>query len=106
MGIKDYNAVKAERARFHGHQIKDGPEERAILFEVWDFEDPLLISTAYSLHGGDDSWTVHSAATREYMLEADVLRDLARRASFAHAERVDHPTEMVFALRCGTDSER
>lgn len=106
VGIKDYDAVKAERARFHGHQIKDTPEERAILFEVWDFEDPLLISTAYSLHGHDDSWTVHSAATREYMLEADALRDLARRAGFGRAERVDHPTEMVFALRRGTAGER
>jgi SAM-dependent methyltransferase len=98
VGIKDYEAIRGDRERFHGHRIRDDEGGRSLLFEVWDFEDPILVSTAYCLRGRDDDWTVHSASTREYMLGAREMERLAREAGFGCMERLDHPSEAVYAL--------
>ena len=99
VGIKDFDAIKRDRTRFHAHRILDDGEERRLLFEVWDFEDPILVCGAFSLQSADGEWSVRRAETREYMLCSGELRALAARAGFTSVERLDHPCEAVYLLR-------
>jgi glycine/sarcosine N-methyltransferase len=100
VGIKDFEACKRLGDRFHGHRIVDRAGTRTVLFEVWDFEDPTLISTAYLVRhaSNETSPTVRCAQTREYMLYEPELRALALAAGFRQVRRLDHPNETVFAL--------
>jgi hypothetical protein len=99
IGIKEFDVIRRDRPRFQGHQIRDRGGERTICFEVWDYADPLLISTAYALSGHDRAWSIHCAETREFMLGADDLAATAREAGFQTIERLDHPCEAVSLLR-------
>jgi SAM-dependent methyltransferase len=99
VGIKDFDAIRRERPRFHARTAREDAGGRTILFEIWDFEDPILVCTAYSLHGLNREWTVRSASTREYMLGADEMAEAAHQAGFGRIERLDHPSEAVYALR-------
>jgi SAM-dependent methyltransferase len=100
VGIKDFEAIKRDGERFHAHRIVDRDDMRTILFEVWDFEDPVLISTAYLVcHPHDDqAASVRSAQTREYMLHETELRRLAEAVGFAEVLRLDHPNEAAYVL--------
>jgi SAM-dependent methyltransferase len=100
IGIKDFAAIRREEQHFHGHRIVDRADARTILFEVWDFRDPLLISTAYlithSPSGGSAS--VRLARTREYMLYEHELVRLAGNIGFRAVRRLDHPNEAAYVL--------
>ena len=100
IGIKDFEAIKQDGGRFHGHQIADEDGRRTILFEVWDFADPVLISTAYVLsHSSEDNRVSATyARTREYMLHAAELCTLATNVGFDQVQRLDHPSEAAFSL--------
>jgi hypothetical protein len=100
VGIKDFEEFKRLGERFHGHRIVERGETRTVLFEVWDFEDPTLISTAYLVQhaSNETSPTVRCAQTREYMLYEPELRELALAAGFRQVRRLNHPNEAVFAL--------
>lgn len=100
IGIKDFVTIKAVGERFHGHRIVDRNGIRTILFEVWDFEDPTLVSTAYLVDHPPKgkSITVRQAQTREYMLHEDELRGLAHKVGFAQVHRLHHPSEAAYAL--------
>lgn len=98
IGIKDYDRVRAGRERFRGYRVRDKDGSRTVLFEIWDFEGPILICTAYSVHGHVDDWTVHGASTREYMLDAEEVAEFAGRAGFDAVDRLDHPSQAVYAL--------
>jgi glycine/sarcosine N-methyltransferase len=100
VGIKDFEAIRRQGERFHGHGIVDRDGARTILFEVWDFQDPTLVSTAYVVEdpSNEQCATVRRAQTREYMLHEDELRALALAAGFRLVRRLDHPTEAAFAL--------
>jgi ubiquinone/menaquinone biosynthesis C-methylase UbiE len=98
IGIKDFDAIRRDRPRFQGHQIRDQGGERTICFEVWDYADPLLISTAYTITGHSKEWGVHSAETREYMLGADEFIICAEEAGFGTVQRLEHSCEAVYAL--------
>lgn len=100
VGIKDFEAIKGDSERFHGHQIVDRDDARTILFEAWDFQDPVLVSTAYVVTHPRERGeaTVRSAQTREYMLHEAELRTLAGAAGFMEIRRLDHPNEATFAL--------
>jgi SAM-dependent methyltransferase len=104
VGIKDFDAIRRQRRRFHGHRIVDEGGERRILFEVWDFEDPILVCGAFSLRGNDSEWSADRAETREYMLGALELAGAAEEAGFASAERLPHPCEAVYLLEPGATS--
>lgn len=100
IGIKDFRSIKRNEERFHGHRIVDRDGVRTMLFEVWDFQDPTLISTAYLVshpHNGEQA-TVQRARTREYMLYEDELRRLAQAVGFGDVQRLDHPNEARYAL--------
>lgn len=102
VGIKDFDRIRQERIRFHGHRIADETGTRTILFEVWDFEDPILVSTAFVLRGSKTEtagWSAISAQTREYMLGAAELETLARAAGFRSIERLPRAEEASFLLR-------
>jgi SAM-dependent methyltransferase len=99
IGIKDYASIRASCRRFHGHRVADEDGTRLILFEVWEIEEPVLCSTAFLLKGCDDSWSVTTAHTREYMLEFDELEHASLSAGFRRVERLDHPSEAVYLLR-------
>jgi SAM-dependent methyltransferase len=99
IGIKDFEAIRRKRPRFHAHSVRDDAGGRTILFEIWDFDDPILVCTAYSLQGRDRDWTVRSASTREYMLGAEEMNEAGHEAGFGRIERLDHPSEAVYALR-------
>jgi SAM-dependent methyltransferase len=104
LGIKDFDRIRSSRRRFHGHAIVDDAAKRVVLFEIWDFRDPFLLSTAFALEGPNEAapqkgaWSVRSAQTCEYMLGQDELCDLAARAGFRSWERLDHPIEAAYAL--------
>jgi glycine/sarcosine N-methyltransferase len=100
IGIKDFESIKRQGERFHGHQIVDRNGTRTVLFEVWDFEDPTLVSTAYLVQHGssEESASVRMAQTREYMLHESELRGLALAAGFRRVQRLDHPNEAAYAL--------
>ena len=99
VGIKDFDGIRRDRIRFHPRAVADGSEERQILFEVWDFEDPLLVSTAFLLRRNADGWSMETAATAEYMLGDAELCHLALISGFSAAERISHPAEAAFVLR-------
>lgn len=101
VGIKDFEHVRAVRKRFHGRGTADRGTARTLLFELWDFEDPLLVCTAFVLHRPDlaTPWNTHTASTREYMLEEPELARLAGEAGFGDISRLHHRSEAVFLLR-------
>jgi glycine/sarcosine N-methyltransferase len=101
IGIKDFEAIKRDSERFHGHRIVDRDGTRTILFEAWDFEDPTLISTAYLVSHpcNGERATVRWAQTREYMLHEEELRRLAEVVGFREVLRLDHPSEAAYALQ-------
>lgn len=99
VGIKDFDTARRDRVRFHGRTVRDDGGERTIFFEVWDFDDPILVCRAYSMRGGENAWAVVCAETREYMLGGDDLATAAREAGFTAVTRLDHPCEAVYALR-------
>jgi SAM-dependent methyltransferase len=100
IGIKDFEAIKRAGERFHGHRMEDLDGIRTILFEVWDFEDPLLISTAYLVRDpqNGEQPTVRLAQTHEYMLYEAELRRLARVVGFKQMCRLEHSSEAAYAL--------
>lgn len=105
VGIKDFDRIKAERPRFHDHRVVDREGARTALFEVWDFDDPLLIVTTFVLFGrpdggldGGPSWEARTAETREYMAGREELISFAREAGFCTVERLEHPCEAVYCL--------
>ncbi len=99
VGTKDFDTLKRERPRFHGHRVVDSNGERAILFEVWDYADPKLLCRAFLLRGSDTRWRVRSSHTEEYMVGGDEFAGYALRAGFGGVERLAHPSELVYALR-------
>jgi SAM-dependent methyltransferase len=100
IGIKDFDAIRNYCPTFHGHSVIDVDGERRIVFETWDFCDPLLAVTAFVLTAqADQPWTVRAAQTREFMLGRDELRRLALLADFREVERLDHASEAVYLLR-------
>jgi SAM-dependent methyltransferase len=106
IGIKDFDRLCLRRHRFHGHGIDDKNGVRTILFEFWDFADPILIVTAFVLQGVWDqeigrhvAWTTRSAQTREYMAGSREVQALAREAGFSSVRRLEHRSEAVYALR-------
>jgi glycine/sarcosine N-methyltransferase len=99
VGIKDFQRIELRRPRFYPRQILDRNGERTLLFEVWDFADPILTVNAFLVHGQPSAWSIESAATKEYMLMEDELRSLASQAGFRRVERLDHPHEDVYHLQ-------
>jgi len=102
VGVKDFDRIRAGGIggpRFHGHTVLDRGGRRTILFEVWDVEGDLLQSTAFVVRGcADGRWETRAAQTREYMMCREELSRLAREAGFHGVERLDHPSEAVYAL--------
>jgi ubiquinone/menaquinone biosynthesis C-methylase UbiE len=100
IGIKDFERVKSEGQRFHGHRVVDSDDTRTLLFEVWDFEESILISNAYLVRQERSTGEsrVVSAETREYMLGQDELRAIGSAVGFRSITRVDHPSEAAFVL--------
>lgn len=100
IGIKDFEAIKQQGERFHGHRILDRDGTRTVLFEIWDFEDPILVSTAYVIqHASDvEPATVRRARTHEFMLHEPELRAVAAEAGFRRVKRLEHPSEAAYAL--------
>jgi SAM-dependent methyltransferase len=99
VGIKDFDAIRRDRVRFHGRTARDDGDERIILFEVWDFEDPILVCRASSLRSGGGQWVVTCGETRECMLGGDDVAAAAQEAGFTMVTRLDHPCEAVYALQ-------
>ncbi len=105
VGIKDFEHVRAVRNRFHCRGTAEHDTTRTLMFELWDFEDPLLVCTAVVLQRPDvvSPWNTHTASTREYMLEEAELARLASAAGFGAICRLHHRREAVFLLRPKTD---
>jgi SAM-dependent methyltransferase len=101
VGIKDFDRIRAERRRLHPHRVVEGSEGTRLLFELWSFEDPILVSTTFLLgrQVGDSKWTTSVAATHEYMLGREELQQLAIESGFRSCEPVAHRCEAAFLLR-------
>ncbi len=107
VGIKDFEQVRAVRQRVHCRGTREQGTARTLMFELWDFEDPLLVCTAFVLRRPDPTspWNTHTVSTREYMLEETELARLARAAGFGDISRLHHHREAVFLLRPKTKRE-
>ncbi len=105
LGIKDFEQVRAVRQRVHCRGMTEQDTARTLLFELWDFDDPLLLCTAFVLQRPDvaSPWNTHTASTREYMLEEAELARLAGEAGFGDISRLHHHREAVFLLRPKTN---
>jgi len=101
LGIKDFEQVRAVRKRFHCRGTTEQDAAHTLMFELWDFEDPLLVCTAFVLQRPHAAgpWSTRTASTREYMLEEAELARLATAADFGDISRLHHPNEAVFLLR-------
>lgn len=98
VGIKDFDAIRAGRPYFHGPRVRHEADRCTILYQTWEYADPLLLCTAFVLRRTELGWTARSAQTREYMLGGAELTRLARRAGFNTVERLHHPYEATYAL--------
>jgi glycine/sarcosine N-methyltransferase len=101
VGIKDFDRILKQRPRFHHRGMQDRDGLRTVLFEIWDYDDPILIVTAFvitGVPGSSATWATKTAQTHEYMLCREELTDLARQAGFTAIERLDHPGEAVYRL--------
>lgn len=98
VGIRDYDALRVHCDAVHGHGVHDNEGTRTILFDVWEVQEPHLLSTSFLVRGADDQWRVETASTKEYMLREHELRVLAHEAGFQRVERLDHPNESVYLL--------
>lgn len=102
IGIKDFDSIREGRESFHAHRFVDDGTQRQILFEVWDFHDPLMVCTAIVLESDSTSpgvWVMETHATHEYMLGSQELRRLAIASGFSRVDRLEHPSESVYLLR-------
>lgn len=99
VGIKDFDAIRARRPRVRRHSSREEDGRRTILRQVWDYADPLLLCRAYLVRDTPTGRSIRCAETREYMLGQEGLTALAREAGFRFVERLDHPSEAVYALR-------
>jgi SAM-dependent methyltransferase len=101
LGMKDFDRVRQERRRIHTHRVVDTPAGTQVLIELWTYDDPVLVSTAFVLTEsrtrGD--WKADVAATHEYMLGRQELWTLAHGAGFATCEPVPHRCEAAYLLR-------
>jgi hypothetical protein len=102
VGIKDFDRIRQERPRIHVHRTVRCRGQRALLLEMWEYADPLLVCTAYAAYAaspGPQRSPQPRGRTREYMLGSRDLRNAAREAGFGVSRRLDHPSEAVFALQ-------
>lgn len=98
IGIKDFDRIREERPRFHPHRSEERDGERVVLFQIWEFQDPILICRAFCLHEGKER-TLRSAETREYMLGSREVYQTATEAGFTTIERLPHACEAAYLLR-------
>jgi SAM-dependent methyltransferase len=103
VGIKDFDRIRKERKRFHAHAGMDHNGLHLSLFQVWDFDDPILVVTAFALEdraGSSDrrSIAVRQGQTREYMLCRAELASMARQAGLPYCRRLHHSAEVVYLL--------
>lgn len=99
VGTKRFDQILQTRGRFHRHRVGHGSDGACcLLFEVWDFQDPLLIVTTHRFHQNQGEWRVRSARTREFMLTSRALERAALEAGFTSVEQIDHPYEAAYRL--------
>ena len=100
IGIKDFESISRDRPRFRGHRLAVVNGVQTILFEVWRYKDPQLISTTIALSRKPNTkrWTSQSASTREYMLLPREMAFVSKEAGFRLKQRLPHPNEARFLL--------
>ncbi|HEX8918113.1 MAG TPA: class I SAM-dependent methyltransferase [Chloroflexota bacterium] len=100
IGIKDFETILRSRRRLWSHRCVEMNGAKTVLYEVWSYDDPILMCTAVALSqcGNAGEWSAETACTREYMLTFDQLTALAHDAGFAPPRRVAHPNEARFLL--------
>lgn len=98
IGIKDFDRIRTERPRFHRHRSEERAEGRVVLYQIWEFQDPILLCRAFCLQEGQER-TLRRAETREYMLGAGDLEAAASEAGFTTVERLPHACEAAYLLR-------
>lgn len=99
IGIKNFDRIRVERPRFRAHAIRGRRTDRTILFEVWEYVDPLLEATTFVVSESASGPSMLSASTQEYMLTSDDLTRLAREAGFRGIEKLDRLGEATYALQ-------
>jgi ubiquinone/menaquinone biosynthesis C-methylase UbiE len=104
IGVKDFDTIRLQRPRLHPHGIHDTASGRKLLFEIWEYNDPVLECTAVLLHEDKrgNVWTGRGKTTNELMLTEATLRELACTAGFLSVRRLNHPAEAAFALQVAT----
>jgi SAM-dependent methyltransferase len=98
IGIKDFDRIGRERKRFHPRSRFEIEGKNYFFFDIWEFEDPILISHAYLSEAGDESSRKTLGATHEYMLGSEELHRLAGEAGFSTVKRLKHQSEAAFEL--------
>jgi SAM-dependent methyltransferase len=101
LGTKDFDRIRLERPRLHSQRVVDGPDGTRLLVELWSYEDPVLVSTAFLLtqRCGSSEWNTEVATTREYMLGHDKLTKLALGVGFRSCDLIPHRCEAAYLLQ-------
>jgi glycine/sarcosine N-methyltransferase len=98
IGVRDFDAILAERPRFYPRYIHDREGERIIGFDVWDYDDgppPTIKFHNFAVRGADDDWSVSCNPVIYRALRQDELRTFMQAAGFGAITRVAHAWELV-----------
>jgi SAM-dependent methyltransferase len=98
VGIKDYDAIRRSRPAFYPRRVREAGETLIMLFERWEYEDPLLLCTCCLARVEGEATVLAETTTHEYMLGAAEFIALAGEAGFETVERVPHPSEDMYLL--------
>ena len=98
VGQRDWDAVRQQRPHFnfrHDHHDTPGPGQRTILFDLWRYDDPLVMCEVFfmpedPLTGGQ----VEVNSLRYRMWQRSELVDLMEEAGIINIRQVEHPWEM------------
>jgi glycine/sarcosine N-methyltransferase len=106
IGIRDYDALAAERPVFTPPQLTGEPDRRAIVFQLWDWDDA---GSAYDLtlfvtREDSDGWATTARTTRYRALRRSELDRMLAESEFTdvrwHApEATGHHQPLVTARR-------
>lgn len=85
IGIRDYDALVAERPRFTPPRLTGTPEQRAIIVQLWDWanDDTSYDLTLFITRETDNGWQTTARATRYRALRRDDLARLLTEAGYA-----------------------
>jgi glycine/sarcosine N-methyltransferase len=88
ISIRDYDAHIAERTRIVPPNVTGAPGSRAIVFQVWEWDDDggAITPTLFILREGEAGWSTTARTTRYRALRREELSRLLAEAGFSRIQ--------------------